>query len=934
MPQPLESFLIRILSPNDRVVGAAFLVDGRTVLTCAHVVQAALGLRECPDAAPPDVLSLDFPLIAAGQKLNARVTAWYPQADIAVLMLLDGLPSGAEPARLVQAEDLWKHTFRAFGFPSGYDNGVYAHGNILGREASGWLQIEDVKQSGYFVQPGFSGGPVWDEDLQAVVGMVTAADMRARSGFVIPTSLLALNHPLLLQSIVSASSQDPYPGEPPYKGLQYFDVADSALFFGREALTAQLVQRMAYLHDNHAARFLAIVGASGSGKSSLARAGLVPAWKAGIVTGAATLSGPVHIITPTTHPLESLAASLTHTSESVSATATLMDDLRREPRSLHLFARKLLAAPNQDNRAHLLLLVDQFEELFTLCHDPQERQAFVDNLLFAAGFVSQGQDAGDGPVFVILTLRADFYHHCAAYDGLRSAMEKYQAYIGQMNVVELRRAVEQPALDAGWEFESGLVDLMLRDAGSEPGALPLLSHALLETWKRRRGRTMTLSGYHEAGGVRGAIAKTAEAVYQHLNPERQIIARNIFLRLTEPGEGTQDTRRRATLDELVSAPEKAGEVQAVLDTLTDARLVTTAEGSAEVAHEALIREWGTLRRWLEEDREGLRIRHHLTETAGEWQQRGRDPAELYRGARLAQALEWQKSRRTALSPLEAAFLQESRAALAKEKRAAQLRWGGIAGGVLLALLVVILALSGVLDPFIYRPLPMEYVDVPAGEFLMGSTVEQVAAYGKECTGCDYSIEQPQHRVYLDTFQIGKFEVTNRQYMQCVRAGACTGNSTDPAKDDHPVVSVAWFEADSFCRWNGGRLPTEAEWEKAARGTDGRIYPWGDESPTCDLANYTGCGKDTKPVGSTPKGASVYGAQDMAGNVWEWVNDWYDGNYYQNSPQKNPTGPDSGEYRVLRGGSWDDESWDLRAASRVRYYPNFRLDFYGFRCVGF
>jgi hypothetical protein len=457
----------------------------------------------------------------------------------------------------VQAEDLWKHTFRAFGFPAGYDNGVYAYGNILGREASGWLQIEDVKQSGYFVQPGFSGGAVWDETLQAVVGMVTAADIRARSGFVIPTSLLALNHPPLLQSIVSASSQDPFPGEAPYKGLQYFDVADSALFFGREALTAQLAQRLAYLHDNRAARFLAIVGASGSGKSSLARAGLVPAWTEGIPAGTATLSGPVHIITPTTHPLESLAASLTHASESVSATATLMDDFQRNKRSLHLFARKLLTAPNQDSRTHLLLLVDQFEELFTLCRDPQERQAFVDNLLFAAGFDPQGQDAGDGPVFVILTLRADFYHHCAAYDGLRSAMEKYQAYIGQMNAAELRRAVEQPALDAGWEFESGLVDLMLRDAGSEPGALPLLSHALLETWKRRRGRTMTLSGYHEAGGVRGAIAKTAEAVYQHLNPERQMIARNIFLRLTELGEGTQDTRRRAGLDELVSAPEKS-----------------------------------------------------------------------------------------------------------------------------------------------------------------------------------------------------------------------------------------------------------------------------------------------------------------------------------------------------------------------------------------
>jgi WD40 repeat protein len=181
---------------------------------------------------------------------------------------------------------------------------------------------------------------------------------------------------------------------------------------------------------------------------------------------------------------------------------------------------------------------------------------------------------------------------------------------------------------------------MLLDVGDEPGVLPLLSHALLETWKRRRGRTITLKGYAESGGVRGAIAQTAETVYASLSPEQQAIAHDIFIRLTQLGEGTEDTRRRAPIDELISDPERAGDVRGVLTLLADARLVSTAEGTAEVAHEALIREWPLLREWLTRDREGLLLHRHLTEAAHEWELYERDSGALYRGARLAQAREW------------------------------------------------------------------------------------------------------------------------------------------------------------------------------------------------------------------------------------------------------------------------------------------------------
>jgi LysM repeat protein len=440
-------------------------------------------------------------------------------------------------------------------------------------------------------------------------------------------------------------------GESPYMGLRYFDTSDAALFYGREALTDALLARV------QKESFLAIVGASGSGKSSVARAGLVPAWRA------ATM-GTIHVITPTAHPLESLAASLTRESESVTATTTLMDDLQKDPRSLRLYVRKMLSGLGESK---VLLVVDQFEESFTLCKDPTESKAFIENLLLLVD-----DHAEQVVARVVITLRADFYQHCFEYEGLRSTLEKHQANIGAMTTDELREAIVKPAEMNGWDFQPGLVDLILQDVGTEPGALPLLSHALLETWKRRQGRTLTLQGYHESGGVKKAITQTAESVYDQFSPAEQTVARNIFLRLTELGEGVQDTRRRATLDELSQA-ENHEAVEKVLKTLTDARLVTAEQDSAEVAHEALIREWGTLRTWLDEDRENLRLHRHLTESAQGWDRNLRDAGDLYRGARLAQALEWVKAHDTDMSQLEAEYLNASQAEQRREQRGMRTR---------------------------------------------------------------------------------------------------------------------------------------------------------------------------------------------------------------------------------------------------------------------
>jgi WD40 repeat protein len=311
--------------------------------------------------------------------------------------------------------------------------------------------------------------------------------------------------------------------------------------------------------------------------------------------------------------------------------------------------------PPEGGRA--VLAVDQFEEIFTACSDDAERTAFLDSL---TGAVLDPDDA----VTVVIAMRADFYGRCAQHRAFASLLASGQILVGPMDERELRRAIEAPAERAGLTVAEGLTDVLVADTIEQPGALPLLSTALLELWTRRRDRTLSLDDYVRAGGVKGAVARLAEDAYARLDADGQAAAKRILLRLAAPGEGAEVVRRRAPLSEFDL--DRDADASRAMAVFTDARLVTVAEGTAEVAHEALLHEWPRLRTWLEDDAEGRKLHRHVTESSHAWDEGGRDPADLYRGARLTAAWEWAEPHETDLNELERGFLRASRAASAGE----------------------------------------------------------------------------------------------------------------------------------------------------------------------------------------------------------------------------------------------------------------------------
>jgi WD40 repeat protein/DNA-binding SARP family transcriptional activator/energy-coupling factor transporter ATP-binding protein EcfA2 len=421
--------------------------------------------------------------------------------------------------------------------------------------------------------------------------------------------LVALEQAILRQdaSLVASGTASPASDTCPYQGLMPYDVGDAESFFGREASLSACLSVLSEVST------VTVVGPSGCGKSSLVRAGIAAALR--------RQGRSVVVVTPGDHPAHALS---------------------RFPR----------------NGIRPILVIDQCEEVFSLCDDPSERAEF-------ATAVVQHAESG----LLVIALRADRLADFAMYPSLARLVEKGLHLLGGMSEDGLRAAIESPARQVGLMIEPGLVDLLLREVQDEPGALPMLSHALLETWKRREGNTMTVDGYRATGAIRGAVAQSAEAVYAGIEPGQQHLMRDLLLRLVTHGVEGEPVRSRVPRRLIGSDPE----VDLLIDQLVAARLVSSDAGVLEVSHEALARAWPRLRGWLEDDVEGQRILRHLTGASDAWDSMGRPESEVYRGARLAQAIEWRDRRGTHLTDTETAFLEASSGIAQTELRAAEVR---------------------------------------------------------------------------------------------------------------------------------------------------------------------------------------------------------------------------------------------------------------------
>ncbi|QUH02120.1 PD40 domain-containing protein [Saccharopolyspora erythraea] len=454
--------------------------------------------------------------------------------------------------------------------------------------------------------------------------------------------------------------------ECPYVGLAAFGPEDAERFFGRDRAIGDVLARI------REDRFLAVTGASGAGKSSLLRAGVVPKLRA---SGARTA-----VLTPTHRPLEALAAHLGHlTGESATR---LHRELAEDPQALHLAVLQALA--DEPAESELVLVVDQFEEIFTLCPDTTVRAAFLVQLATAV-------HADNSRLRVVLGIRSDFFARCLQHPELVPLMRAPEI-IEAMSTEELRRAITQPAVSQGCTVEGALLAEITAQASGQVGMLPLVSHVLRETWQRRRGNTLTLVGYEASGGIRHALAHTAEHLYTGFTEAQQRRARDLLVRLVALGEGTEDTKRRISRGEL----DPDADTDAVLDALARARLVTVDDDGIEITHEALIRSWSRLRQWIDADREGVRLHRELTAATTTWERLAHDPGALYRGAQLTITRDWVTRAEPALTGRERQFLHASTAAERREHRARVLRTRVLHGAcVSLALLLVVASVTAV-----------------------------------------------------------------------------------------------------------------------------------------------------------------------------------------------------------------------------------------------
>jgi hypothetical protein len=668
----------------------------------------------------------------------------------------------------------------------------------------------------------------------------------------------------------------------PYRGLRPFEERDAAFFFGREAAADELLQRMSRQLDGTG--MLVVSGVSGAGKSSLLRAGVLPRLRgAGLASAPGSASWPCLLFSPTQAPLDELSVRVARLAETDAA--AVRRGLDSDPAGFALTARQAgLAqqggAPEDPDRPRttrrLILMVDQFEQLFTQCADEKERQAFIAALQAAAN--RRYGPALTAAALVVLGVRSDFEARCADYPQLAEGIQD-RYLVTAMTDRQLRLVIMEPAKKAGSSIDDDLVDQMLRELRSQDravsgaGALPLLSYALDRAWRGRSGPGLTLADYERTGGIEGALATSAQRVYDRLTPSQRAAARQVFIRLTATGSDAVDTARRASPKELTQGkrPAEVADVEAVLETFAAERLLTLAADTVEISHEVLLTAWPLLRdTWLAETGADRIVVTRLHNAATEWAHGSHDPTFLYRGSQLKAATKTES--RIEADPVRYPPLSDDERGFLRASRRARRRSLAFYGLVLLAA-CVIAGTALAYDPIHDAILRHQAQQLGPQALVDGGTAG--VDNGPAAPGAVYQWVQ------VGSFYLDVHELTNQEYQICVDAGECTvprESANDPSisenDPDEPVVNVTAYQAADFCAWTDQRLPTAEEWSRAASSRRAAVNAGlviGDAHTYFgnlrELGNHS-----LVPVESTEfsAGRTDEGISDLFGNAYEWV----------------------------------------------------------------
>jgi formylglycine-generating enzyme required for sulfatase activity len=768
--------------------------------------------------------------------------------------------------------------------------------------------VESARFTVLVLSPAFQAGP-WSQFTELLASHET---VRQRSERLVPLLLQPYELPLHLDFRVRLDCTERSRWEPevarlrallrrgasaperltcPYPGLMAFDSNQANLFFGRRREVDEICRRLPQQS------LLVMVGPSGSGKSSLVCAGILSR-----LTGSDGGPWLVHTLRPDSRSLGSFLDALGATADGAS------EDVLRDG-----VAALLRTSPGAQR---LLVVVDQAEGIFVLpTRDEQLRfLAVLDRLRHVDGCV------------VLATLRADFYAELMT-SVLWPLSPGDRVEVAPLRGDALREAIVQPAAELGVHLEPVLLERLLRDAGEEPAALPLVQETMVLLWERRSRRLLTVSSYEELGGdgrsgLAAALSTRADAALAALSPAQQEIARRVFVRLVQLGEGRSDTRRRQPLSALRVPGDDPRLFDSTLRHLTERRLITVSgagedEPSADLGHEAMIDHWTTLRHWIDVSRQTELARRRIERDGEEWRRNRRDTGELYRRRRLADALEQARVPGVELSDNARRFLSAGR----RRRLMGRLGLGAVAAAALTG--VVLLAKE------------------PVSEALLRRQAEALSPTARLAAG-PAIVGSPGSRETFPSLAVDLHEVTNGQYRLCVRARRCTEpqEPIDNARYAHgdrraPVAFVTAYDAAEYCRWLGRRLPTADEWERAARGTDGRPFPWGKTPPGASQVNAVVGASEPRglvPVGlpESQRGRSLDRVEHLIGNVAEWtatsVSD--DGEHVV------AKGTWDGAERVaalgVMGGGWEEDVAD--ASTVVASVPFDADEQTGFRCL--